>query len=253
MNVETVLGVHAVKANMNLNPKILIVDDDKSVADGIEAAFQNEGYDTYIAYTGQTAIEIIKSVGLDAMIIERSLPDISTYDICKFAREQDGCADCYIMMLADSANDTDLVIGFRAGVDGYLAKPVSLIHLLLRIKTSLRREISHYEPNTVISGSDEVVELFDGLNLNVARKTLTCKGVKLQLAPKEFELLAFLTKNPRVTFSRDELLNAIWGYEFAGGTRTVDIHMSNLRSKLADFPNLIDRLKTIRSIGYRYE
>ena len=238
---------------MNVKPKILIIDDDKDVADGIEATLQNEGYETHMVFSGQAALEIIKSVNFDAIVVERLLPDISGYDVCKFVREKHNASNCYIIMLADTANDTDLIVGFRAGVDGYLSKPVSLIHLLLRIKHSLRREVSHYEPGNNNYQEGKVFELFDGLILDTVRKTLTNRGQVIQLAPKEFELLAFLIKNPGVTFSRDELLNAIWGYEFAGGTRTVDIHMSNLRTRLQNFSLLVSRLKTIRTIGYRYE
>ena len=238
---------------MNVKPKILIIDSDKVVVDGIEAILRNEGYETYPAFSGQAALEVIKSIHFDAIVVERLLPDISGYDICKFVRKQYNGSDCYIIMLADTSNDTDLVVGFSAGVDGYLSKPVSLIHLLLRIKSSLRREVSHYQPDVAAYPEGKVFQLFDGLMLDTVRKTLTNNGQIIQLAPKEFELLAFLIKNPGVTFSRDELLNAIWGYEFAGGTRTVDIHMSNLRTKLQNYSLLVSRLKTIRTIGYRYE
>lgn len=224
--------------------KVLIVEDDRTLLSVLEYNLAKEGYTVSAASDGVEALDIARRDRPDLIILDIMLPRMSGFEVCRILRKD---TTVPILMLTARGDETDKVVGLDLGADDYMTKPFSMRELLARARAMLRRSEMHAP-----KASGEVFQVGD-LEVDVARHTVTKSGSLLTLAPIEFELLAFLVRNKGIVFSRQQLLEKIWGYDFLGDTRTVDVHVRWLREKIEDDPGKPKRLVTVRGIGYKLE
>lgn len=231
---------------MNSNTTVFIIDDEKNICELIRLYVEKEGYKTIVAYDGEEAINKFKAANPDIVLLDIMLPKKDGWQVC---REIRAVSNTPIIMLTAKGELFDKVLGLELGADDYIVKPFEPKELVARIKAVLRR----CETNT--SQSSDTNELrFDGLTINRETYEVYLGEERLELPPKEFELLYFLAKNSGKVFTRDQLLNEIWGYAFFGDSRTVDVHIKRIREKLENngTENLW-QLKTVWGVGYKFE
>ncbi|WP_276840352.1 response regulator transcription factor [Anaerovibrio lipolyticus] len=223
--------------------KILAVDDEDSIRELLSIQLQKNGYEVLTAADGQAAL--VKARAADLIILDVMMPKVDGFAVCRQLKSDTLTMAIPIIMLTAKAEEIDKVLGLELGADDYLVKPFSLRELMARIKAVMRRTKQNNVPPQQILHVGE-------LQLDIASYQAIIKGQPLPLTPKEFELLKLLLTNPDKAFSRDELLTHIWGYEYYGDTRTVDVHIRHLRAKLTVAPELADAIETVRSVGYRF-
>ena len=223
------------------NIKILVVDDDKHIAELISLYLNKEGYETKEVYNGREAVGIFGSYSPHLVILDIMLPGLSGYQVCGEIRK---ISSAPIIMLTAKGETFDKVLGLEMGADDYIVKPFEPKELVARVKAVLRR----YEKND--AGIDRMI-VFPNLSINQTRYTAIYHGKELDLPPKEFELLFFLASHPNQVFTREQLLDQIWGYEFMGETRTVDVHVKRLREKMPYED--VWQIKTVWGVGYKME
>ncbi|OGO35599.1 MAG: DNA-binding response regulator [Chloroflexi bacterium RBG_16_57_8] len=225
--------------------KILIVEDDRTLLSVLEYNLTKEGYSVVTASDGADGLEVARRENPDFIILDIMLPKMSGYEVCRILRKE---MSAPILMLSARGEETDKVVGLDLGADDYMTKPFSMRELLARVRAGLRRGGTHETEEAhvnLLKGGDIEVDL--------GRHVATVRGSPLTLTPKEFDLLAFLLKNKGLVFSRDQLLEKIWGYDYAGDTRTVDVHVRWLREKIEAEPARPGLLVTVRGVGYRLE
>ncbi|OOB78626.1 MAG: two-component system response regulator [Epulopiscium sp. Nele67-Bin002] len=222
--------------------KILIIDDDNNIAELIVLYLQKEGYNTSEAYTGKQGLELFRTYEPDIILLDVMLPEMDGYDVCKEIRKTSRVP---IIMLTAKGDVFDKVLGLELGADDYLVKPFDPRELIARVKAVLRRteiEISPTSRNCIV---------LDDLIIDKDNYSVTYKGEVLELPPKELEILYFLVSNPRQVFTREQLLDKLWGYDFIGDTRTVDVHIKRLRDKFEGEHSW--GIKTVWGVGYKFE
>lgn len=220
---------------------VLIVDDDRSITDALAILFKRAGYAIDIASSGAEALRKLTS-NPDLIILDIMLPDLSGYEVCRQIRGQ--FSSIPILMLTARDQTQDKVLGLDLGADAYLGKPFETAELLAQVRALLRRSKGEdFADQTHLKCGD--IQLCE----NTHRVTL--KGLALDLTPKEYELLRVLIRRPGFVFGRETLLREVWGYQYAGDTRTVDVHVQRLRVKIEDDPVQPRRLCTVRGFGYR--
>ncbi len=223
--------------------KILIVEDDVNLLEALKYNVRKEGYDTISAVDGVQALEIARRDKPDLLLLDIMLPKMSGFEVCRILRKE---MTVPILMLTARDDEVDKVVGLDLGADDYITKPFSMRELLARIRATLRRvEIQTPASETPIKLGD--------IEVDTDRHLITKAGQPLNLTLKEFDLLAFLTRNKGLVFSRDQLLEKVWGYDYSGDTRTVDVHVRWLREKIEDNPDDPKRLITVRGVGYKLE
>jgi two-component system OmpR family response regulator len=229
--------------------KILVVEDDKTLLDALRYNLSKEGYTIVAATEGVQAIEVARSEKPDLIILDIMLPKLDGFEVCRILRKE---MTVPILMLTAKVEEVDKVVGLEIGADDYMTKPFSLRELLARVKAMLRRmEMMQLEVST-----EEVVPpaiKAGDLEIDLASHRVSLGGSVLDLSPKEFELLAFLARRRGRVFSRDSLLENVWGYDYEGDTRTVDVHIRWLREKIEDDPAKPRRILTVRGVGYKFE
>nr|WP_307989883.1 response regulator transcription factor [uncultured Niameybacter sp.] len=224
--------------------KILVVDDDTNIAELISLYLQKEGYDTKEVYSGKQAVEAFESYKPDLILLDVMLPEMDGYDVCKHIRRT---SKAPIIMLTAKCDVFDKVLGLELGADDYIAKPFDPKELIARVKAVLRRTIK--EEVEVEDTRNRIV--LEDLIVDKDNYSVTYQGNILELPPKELEVLYFLASHPKQVFTREQLLDKIWGYDFVGDTRTVDVHIKRLRDKFeGDHPWSI---KTVWGVGYKFE
>ncbi len=232
--------------------RILVVDDDESIAELVALYLNKECFQTEIAYDGESALEAYKVFGPDLILLDIMLPGIDGYEVLREIRKS---SKTPVIMLSAKGEVFDKVLGLELGADDYVMKPFNSKELVARCKAVLRRfegqkqaeEIKNGAPN---EHTGECVE-YEDLTVNKSNYQVIYKGQKIDMPPKELELLYFLAANPNRVFTREQLLDKIWGYEYIGDTRTVDVHVKRLREKLKDGSNWT--LSTVWSVGYKFE
>ena len=226
--------------------KIVVVEDDPNLLSALKYNLQKEGYDVATAADGAEAVETARRENPDLVILDLMLPKMSGFEVCRILRKD---MTVPIFMLTAKAEETDKIVGLEIGADDYMTKPFSMRELIARVRAMLRRvqmtEQSPTEEKPLLKVND--------LEIDLARHRATLRGTELELTPKEFDLLAFLTKNKGFVFNREQLLEKVWGYDYAGDTRTVDVHIRWLRQKIETDPKNPKRLVTIRGTGYKLE
>ena len=224
--------------------KILIVDDDEHIAELISLYLTKECFDTRIEHDGQSAITALKEYMPDVVLLDIMLPGKDGYQVCREIRME---SNVPIIMLSAKTEVFDKVLGLELGADDYMIKPFDSKELVARVKALLRRA---NQTTSTTTGGAEVVK-FPDLTVNLSNYEVVYKGETLEMAPKEIELLYFLASSPNQVFTREQLLDNIWGYEYAGDTRTVDVHIKRIREKIHDSDTWA--LSTVWGIGYKFE
>ncbi|MBE5039402.1 response regulator transcription factor [Ructibacterium gallinarum] len=228
------------------NQTVLIVDDEVNICELIRLYVEKEGYHVVIAHDGQEAVDKFKSTSPDMVLLDVMLPVKDGWQVCREIRAIDNTP---IIMLTAKGETFDKVLGLELGADDYIVKPFEPKELIARIKAVLRRSESYSKGEN----AEEDGELrFDGLRINQATYEIYLDDKKIEMPPKEFELLYFLAKNTNKVFTRDQLLDEIWGYEFFGDSRTVDVHIKRIREKI-ETEGKNWHLKTVWGVGYKFE
>jgi DNA-binding response OmpR family regulator len=223
--------------------RILVVDDEPTLVATLKYNLEREGYQVLTAADGESGLSLARSNRPDLIVLDLMLPVIDGFEVCRILRRE---MNVPILMLTAKTDEVDKVVGLELGADDYVTKPFSMRELLARVRALLRRaETTPAAEVEVLTAADLQVDL---------RKREASKGGKvLALKPKEYELLVFLLRNRGRAFTREQLLDQIWGYDFVGDTRTVDVHVRWLRQKIEDEPAKPTRLITIRGTGYRFD
>ncbi len=225
--------------------KILIVDDEKLLVKGIKFNLENEGYEVDAVYNGEDALALAQENDYDMIILDLMLPKMDGLEVCRRIRE---FSKVPIVMLTAKSEDTDKLLGFEYGADDYIAKPFNVLELKARIRAILRRAATRpakTEVDTRVDGGVIILELSERLAYVGERP--------VDLTPKEFDLLELLMRSPNCVFSRESLLNTVWGYDYPGDIRTVDVHIRRLREKLEENPSEPEHILTKWGIGYYYK
>lgn len=221
---------------------ILIVDDEEPIQELLRFNLENEGYSVLTAFDGPVALKMIEEKRPDLLVLDVMLPGMDGLEVCSQLRQNPKFRDLPVIMLTAKGEEIDKVLGLELGADDYLTKPFSPRELLARIRARLRRIKPQTVENEIIRGD---------LRIDLNRFQVSVRGEEVELTPKEFELLRVLAAHPGKVYSRDELLERIWGYEYAGDTRTVDVHVRHLRQKVERDPSNPEYIETLRGIGYR--
>jgi len=226
--------------------RILVVEDDQNLLATLKYNLLKEGYQVVTAVDGAQALEIARSEKTELIVLDVMLPKLSGFEVCRILRKE---MTVPILMLTAKTEEIDKIVGLEIGADDYMTKPFSMRELLARVRAMLRRaDMARSEP---VSES-EYLRIGD-LEIDTARHRAFYQGSPLDLTPKEYDLLVFLARNRGFVFSRERLLEKVWGYDYAGDTRTVDVHVRWLRRKIEADPRKPMYLITVRGTGYKLE
>lgn len=223
--------------------KILVVDDEPTLVAALKYNLERAGYQVVTAVDGETGLELARADRPNLILLDVMLPGLDGFEFCRIVRRE---TTAPILMLTAKTEEVDKVVGLELGADDYVTKPFSVRELLARVRALLRRA------ETAPATDREVLQAGD-LTVDLSKREASRDGEPLGLKPKEFELLVFLLRNRGRAFTRDQLLNHIWGYDFVGDTRTVDVHVRWLRQKIEREPAKPTRLITLRGVGYRFD
>ena len=223
------------------NIKIMVVDDDPNIGQLIKLYLEKEGYKAECYLDGISCLEAFRNNPTNLVILDIMLPGMDGWEVCKNIRK---ISDIPIIMLTAKGETFDKVLGLELGADDYIVKPFDPKELMARVKAVLRRSMGTSEDGKVVS--------YPNLTINISDYTVTLKGENIECPPKELELLYFLASHPNKVFTREQLLEQVWGYDFYGDSRTVDVHIKRLREKLKmDDSNW--SIKTVWGVGYKFE
>lgn len=236
--------------------KILVVDDEAVLVETIAYNLEQAGYQVIIAADGASALEAAKRENPDVIILDIMLPEVDGLEVCRQLRKETSTSTTPIMMLTARGDEIDKVVGLEVGADDYVTKPFGRRELLARVRALLRR--ADYQPvneGGVQDDNRDVIrpqrELVAGpIRIDLAGRRVNCRGNDLELQPKQFDLLTYLVRNRGTVLTRDQLLHNVWGYDYAGDTRTVDVHVRWLREKLEEDPANPRLIQTVRGVGY---
>ncbi len=226
--------------------KILIVDDDTNISELISLYLTKECFETKCVEDGEAALDAFKSFEPNLILLDLMLPGMDGYQVCREIRKT---SQVPIIMLSAKGEVFDKVLGLELGADDYIIKPFDTKELVARVKAVLRRTIAE-TPTTVVEEKNDSVE-FPDLKINLTNYSVTYMGSAIKMPPKELELLYFLASSPNQVFSREQLLDHIWGYEYIGDTRTVDVHIKRIREKISDHDRWA--ITSVWGIGYKFE
>ncbi|KRL04838.1 response regulator transcription factor [Liquorilactobacillus oeni] len=236
--------------------KILVVDDEVAIVTLLKYNLEQAGYEVATALDGQTALEMAQSDGFDFILLDLMLPRMDGLEVTKHLRQEK--IKTPIMILTAKGEEYDKVIGLELGADDYMTKPFSPREVIARIKAIARRTDSNIkveeEGKDKFSGEDRTEYFeFPDFSVDLINYTITKDGQKIKLTPKEFELLTYFIRRQHRVLSRDKLLNGVWGFDYVGQTRMVDMHVSHLREKIEKDPKNPHYIETVRGFGYRFE
>jgi two-component system response regulator RegX3 len=223
--------------------RILVVEDEESFSDPLSYLLRKEGYEVAIAETGPDALTQFDAAGADLVLLDLMLPGLSGVDVCRALRQRSSVP---VIMLTAKDSEIDKVVGLEIGADDYVTKPYSSRELLARIKAVLRRlaEPDELLPATIEAGP---------VRMAVDRQTVTCRGEQVILPLKEFELLEMLLRNAGRVMTRMQLIDRVWGSDYVGDTKTLDVHVKRLRGKIEEDPATPRHIQTVRGLGYKFE
>ena len=220
--------------------KILVVDDEKLLVKGMKFNLENEGYQVECAYDGAAAVELARNDKFDLLILDVMMPEVDGLEACMRIRE---FSNVPIIMLTAKSEDADKLMGFECGADDYLTKPFNILELKARVRALLRRAAGVQRSQGAILTAGE-------LSLNTEERVAIRDGETVELTAKEYDLIELLMRNPRRVYSRENLMNVVWGYSYAGDYRTVDVHIRRLREKLEHNPAEPEYIMTKWGVGY---
>ena len=223
--------------------KILVVDDEKTLVKGMKFNLENEGYQVECAYDGAAAVELARNERYDLLILDVMMPELDGLEACMRIRE---FSNVPIIMLTAKSEDADKLMGFECGADDYLTKPFNILELKARVRALLRRAAG-------VQRSQGSVLTVGSISLNTEERVAIRNGQVVDLTAKEYDLIELLMRNPRRVYSRENLMNVVWGYSYAGDYRTVDVHIRRLREKLEENPAEPDHIMTKWGVGYYFK
>ena len=236
--------------------KILVVEDEPALVDTLQYNLSRQGYLVCTARDGPSAIAVARAEKPNAIILDIMLPGMDGFDVCRILRRE---TTVPILMLTARDDEIDKVVGLEVGADDYLTKPFSMRELMARVKALLRRlRIVEQQMHEQIAAAPAPAPpsqrlIFDRLTIDLTRREITVGDETVPLKPKEYELLVFLAQNRGIALSRDTILEKVWGWDFGGGTRTVDVHVRWLREAIEADPAHPTRIITVRGTGYRFD
>ena len=228
--------------------KVLIVDDDNNIAELISLYLTKEFFDCMIVNDGEEALNAFSTFTPDIILLDLMLPGIDGYQVCRSIRQ---ISNTPIIMMSAKGEVFDKVLGLELGADDYIIKPFDSKEMVARIKAVLRRYSASSQPKEPAPAEKGKYVEYPDLKVSLSNYSVTYKGKTVDMPPKELELLYFLASSPNQVFTREQLLDNIWGYEYLGDTRTVDVHIKRLREKIKDHPNW--SLSTVWGVGYKFE
>ena len=223
--------------------KILVVDDEKTLVKGMKFNLENEGYEVECAYDGAAALELAREGRFDLLILDVMMPEMDGIEACMKIRE---FSNVPIIMLTAKSEDADKLMGFESGADDYLTKPFNILELKARVRALLRRAAG-------VQRSQGSLLTVGKITLNTEERVAIRDGETVDLTAKEYDLIELLMRNPRRVYSRENLMNVVWGYTYAGDYRTVDVHIRRLREKLEENPAEPDHIMTKWGVGYYFK
>ena len=223
--------------------KILVVDDERTLVKGIKFNLENEGYEVECAYDGAAAVELAREGKLDLIILDLMMPEVDGLEACMRIRE---FSNVPVIMLTAKGEDADKIMGFECGADDYITKPFNILELKARVRALLRRAagVQRTRGSILTAG---------GITLNTEERSAARGDISVDLTAKEYDLIELLMRNPRRVYSRENLMNVVWGYSYAGDYRTVDVHIRRLREKLEKNPAEPEHICTKWGVGYYFK
>ena len=227
---------------MKDKPYILLVDDDPNISRLVQLYLEKEGFEVKTADRGDDALAMFRKLPPDLMLLDVMLPGMDGWQVCRTIRKT---STIPIIMLTAKDETFDKVLGLELGADDYIVKPFDMKELVARIKAVIRRFQAADAPEKEL--------VFPGLTINISQYTVTYMGKPLEMPPREIELLYFLASHPGMVFTREQLLEQVWGYDYFGDSRTVDVHVKRLREKLSGGEELGWQIKTVWGVGYKFE
>jgi DNA-binding response OmpR family regulator len=223
--------------------KVLVVDDEPTLVATLKYNLEREGYHVISATDGESALSAAREGKPDLVVLDIMLPGLDGFEVCRLLRRE---SNAPILMLTAKGEEVDKVVGLELGADDYVTKPFSMRELVARVRALLRRAATPADTQREVLASGD-------LRVDMNGRQVHLRGKPVAMKPKEYDLLAFFLRNRGKAFTREQLLNQIWGYDFVGDTRTVDVHVRWLREKVEDEPAKPTRLITVRGVGYRFD
>ena len=227
---------------------VLVVEDEPNLLAALKYTLEREGYDALTADNGETGLRVAREKSPDIVILDVMLPALDGFEICRLLRRESSVP---IIMLTARGGEMDRVVGLELGADDYVTKPFSMRELLARVRNTLRRSASAAAGGGAAARAEVVVS--GNLAIDLAGHTATLNGEPLDMKPREFALIAHLASNRGRAFTRDQILERLWGHDYIGDSRTVDVHVRWLREKIEPNPSKPSRIVTIRGVGYRFD
>ncbi len=225
-----------------MKTKIMVVDDDPNIRELVRLYLEKEGFEVTCAERGDEAVKVFRASPPNLMLLDVMLPGMDGWQVCREVRK---ISNIPIIMLTAKDETFDKVLGLELGADDYIVKPFDMKELVARIKAVIRR--------FQVAEAPEKELVFPGLTINISQYTVTYMGKPLEMPPREIELLYFLASHPGMVFTREQLLEQVWGYDYFGDSRTVDVHVKRLREKLSGGEELGWQIKTVWGVGYKFE
>ena len=225
-----------------MKTKIMVVDDDPNIRELVRLYLEKEGFEVTCAERGDEAVKMFRASPPNLMLLDVMLPGMDGWQVCREVRK---ISNIPIIMLTAKDETFDKVLGLELGADDYIVKPFDMKELVARIKAVIRRFQAAEAPEKEL--------VFPGLTINISQYTVTYMGKPLEMPPREIELLYFLASHPGMVFTREQLLEQVWGYDYFGDSRTVDVHVKRLREKLSGGEELGWQIKTVWGVGYKFE
>ena len=225
--------------------KVLVVDDEKLIVKGIRYSLEQDGMEVEVAYDGRTALDMARERTYDIILLDVMLPELNGFEVCQMIRE---FSNVPIIMLTAKGDDMDKILGLEYGADDYITKPFNILEVKARIKAVMRRTKAKKEapddPRTIVSGD---------MRIDLDGRRVFISGKEVNLTAKEFDLLELLITNPNKVYNRENLLNLVWGYDYPGDVRTVDVHVRRLREKIENNPSEPKYIHTKWGVGYFFQ
>ena len=230
-----------------MSARVLVVDDEESFVDALSVGLKNEGFTVHVARDGREALEVFDDVHPDLVLLDVMLPRLSGLDVCRELRSRSSVP---ILMVTARDDELDAVVGLELGADDYIAKPYALRELIARMRAALRRANANATLDEILSRT--TLDVGD-VTLDPDRHEVVVRGEEIHLPLKEFELLEVLMSNAGRVVTRDALIDQVWGPDYVGDTKTLDVHIKRLRARLEEDPSQPTRIATVRGVGYRFE
>ncbi len=228
-------------------PTVLVVEDEPNLLTALKYTLEQAGYETLTATDGESGLRLTRTSEPDLVILDVMLPNIDGFEVCRMIRRE---SDVPILILTARGEEVDRVVGLELGADHYVTKPFSMRELMARIRNMLRRSVA---PSSGSSGGDAEEFRSGDLTVDLTSHSVLLDGRPVDMKPREFSLIALLVANKRRAFTRDQILERLWGHDYIGDSRTVDVHIRWLREKIEPDPSKPRRIVTIRGVGYRFD